>query len=742
LVARFIVEGIEYQHIDFEESLFINKEFNYLLKNFEKYEALIEALVIQIDRKKSPDWGFVIEELKCPETFSSFLDSAFKRAGIAPKYIEMKFEKLKSIDAHGFNTFLGLGLESDYHLSFRNKQHVVLLSEPLCVRDSWWNQLVHSEYTGSFGEDNITVSSYSSEIRKLLGKIHKGSINDSNVRLENGLFLGWLLASTNREVRDKSTRALIEIYLNEISEFKILILKFEECDDLYVLERLWCVAYGVVIRSCFELSDDLIQFCEFAYEAVFNKSKVIQHVLLLDYARGIIEYAKSLGFDSTLFTKPIKPPFDSEFSFDKISDDISEYFGHNEIFNSMQVEYGRNGDNFTYGDFGRYVFQLNVEKFIVGEEIHTCDLRNFALKLILDLGYDKEKHIEFTRNVPYEGRSTPKVERIGKKYQWISMHQLLAELSNKHELVHKWSNSHPQKYEGPWQLFVRDIDPTLPNSQYSSDSGFKNSIVTWWQVHSVNSKIKSESEKIKWIMTTEDLPDWKDILSPTACAEGIEWFNLRSSYNWSEPRNEQEYRELWYRIHGIFVEKKNLKSIEKEFRNEDFRDYHDFILNFDHSYFIGEYCWHPMFKEISLDFDIKKRNNATYRNSCVEFYQEGESLDCSMTEKIQNYLPSPFLMDKLELRLASDEFAYCTSKEKIFFDPSMNEKGPSASLIKKENLLQVLENLDMTIAWVITGEKNFYRKEIEKKWNGRQVVGGFFYWVDNEVQGDSWSIEE
>ena len=82
---------------------------------------------------------------------------------------------------------------------------------------------------------------------------------------------------------------------------------------------------------------------------------------------------------------------------------------------------------------------------------------------MLDLGWTVERFGQFDFNInrySNYGREAKKPERMGKKYQWIAYHEFLARISDNFEFkVDPWSDK-PGKFEGPWQLFVRDIDPS------------------------------------------------------------------------------------------------------------------------------------------------------------------------------------------------------------------------------------------------------------------------------------------
>jgi hypothetical protein len=65
-------------------------------------------------------------------------------------------------------------------------------------------------------------------------------------------------------------------------------------------------------------------------------------------------------------------------------------------------------------------------------------------------------------------RERHKAERIGKKYQWIALHELVERLANHyHPGGHFLGGS--TIYTGAWQALLRDLDPTLPPANHPLD---------------------------------------------------------------------------------------------------------------------------------------------------------------------------------------------------------------------------------------------------------------------------------
>ena len=58
-------------------------------------------------------------------------------------------------------------------------------------------------------------------------------------------------------------------------------------------------------------------------------------------------------------------------------------------------------------------------------------------------------------------RNRPKIERIGKKYQWLALGELLSKIADNYWLEGEYGML-PKAYASPLDIgFVRDIDPTI-----------------------------------------------------------------------------------------------------------------------------------------------------------------------------------------------------------------------------------------------------------------------------------------
>jgi len=170
----------------------------------------------------------------------------------------------------------------------------------LADRDSWWTVFLHQQFRKGFGSIHRTINwAWSPR--------DKSHIDDESIRLCATVLI-WFLTSSDRFLRDRSTKALVCLLTPRLGVLRKLLSQFAEVDDPYVLERLYAVAYGCAMRTS---DGQVLDLAADVYERVFMTGWPTPHILLRDYARGVIERALELG-ELKIDIRKVRPPYKSQ----------------------------------------------------------------------------------------------------------------------------------------------------------------------------------------------------------------------------------------------------------------------------------------------------------------------------------------------------------------------------------------------------------------------------------------------
>lgn len=167
-----------------------------------------------------------------------------------------------------------------------------------------------------------------------------------------------------------------------------------------------------------------------------------------------------------------------------------------------------------------------------GEYFDLRIAQRLILTRVVELGWNPELHLSFDKEIGTgRGRGTTPHERIGKKYQWIAYYEYMALLSDNFIKQERWGEKKENPYQGPWDPYVRDIDPTMLISETGRYDD-EQSQDFWW----VNNKIFNwECTNESWVNDSSVLPNMEEIIQ-IKDDKGEEWLVLEGYPSWSEPK--------------------------------------------------------------------------------------------------------------------------------------------------------------------------------------------------------------
>lgn len=748
-----------------------------------------------------------------------------------------------------------IAIATEPHNAFNaNYLHDILRKRPMPDRDKEWSTYI------AFEEDE------DDPIETLISWTgHNGfeAIDDARAEL-TAIILTWCFTTSNRFIRDRATKSLATLLSTRLKIAAQTIDRFRDIDDLYVIDRLMASAYGAALQGMDV--GGLAALAQSAFTCVFDRDEAIVHVLIRDYARGIIELAQMRGvLPLTIDIGRARPPYRSEWPIEDVPESTIEsykqdYPGGHRIRDDIV------GSAVNDGDFARYISDYPIRSFstlpiawigrtersiyddwvaaltaedpksfkLLNDVIAACDLwraeqdprspmeiaikfvkpgdpvdedrrnshekavdeaeeklraslgvtgwtqycdqarhhvrdglqwarrhyqwppsfdshvgRRWICKRAHDFGWTQERFADFERNSSRGGdRHNHRIERIGKKYQWMAFHELLARLADN---VAYRESSYPARltaFNGPWEVNRRDIDPSLLAARPQDEK--RQSDRTWWMPVQVSLKEMSPYGRLAWLESPDDIVNGEHLITVTEPKTKRTWLVIDEFENWNQwgLRNGERTldRQVWFHLRCVLVRSPDREKLVSALSDKIFRGQHDMPeLDKPSEGYIGEYPWHPIFKQMDPWLSASKFKETSFKiqPTVTDYLAERGGHDYSIEETFRFNLPAPGLLNGMKLHLSNGRsLDYADdNRNTIFFDPSTREPGPGAGLIDRDAFLAYLSSANLEAVWIISGEKDITGGDKHHPGFGGSRSFTSIYWL-NEGRFERRDFEE
>lgn len=587
----------------------------------------------------------------------------------------------------------------------------ILCKQPLEAYEYIWTQAL------AFDSNIVDMIDW---VWKNSSKIERKSL------LNLSILMSWMTAATKPLVRDHATKALVNLLIQMPENSIELINNFSQCPDDYVLERIFAAIYGAFNQTkkceCWEDISNLV------YQFVFCGTETYPNIIIRKYALLIIEKQCQLTMVSVDIKYPLSlnmhsywPDFiPTNEEIDNLVESVEseygaqsrEYYVGKRLVHSMTTEYGRGTGG--YGDFGRYTFGYCVGMW--KNQYTDQELSNIITYDILKNKYSYQLFVDFDGRYVSEPYVQGKVERIGKKYQWIGMHRLLARLldnvvptikeniysDTEKELVviegygiddsfsferRKTIGVKETKIEHPeYEVYerIKDIDPTY----YWYDTQFLD-----------NHELMPKFDIIEDI----DIDSFNSTLGKCRIIKlnGIEYINIYTTLTQTLNAKEKykDQNTLYWSLSGCLVSTDDYASFVENRRsiNNNGIPYEPHIDSYLYGFY-DSFIYKNIVKQIEKD---QNDIHQCYINLIEEYFWEASDKDQSLNDvsSITLPLPSKYLMDYYHLEM-DDIKQWMNQEDKlVIFIDEFNE-GKSV-YINYELFKQLLEDKDFMF---VTGE--------------------------------------
>ena len=360
------------------------------------------------------------------------------------------------------------------------------------------------------------------------------------------------------------------------------------------------------------------------------------------------------------------------------------------------------------------------------EEFPGLDLsviQRYIVWRVFDLGWTVELFGDFDSiTIGYEGREANKAERVGKKYQWIAYHEILAHLADNYQYSPDFYGS-GQVFQGAWQGSYRDIDPSSMLASKPGGTGWHGQCLSWW-AQTAYEDWQEDASHQTWLDTESDFPQVEGLLYAVRPDDSTGWLILEGSFLWEQPHSadvepyDNPKRQIRTVCQAYIIRAGDADKFVEWARDVDFwgrwMPEPPNVLTSD--MFLGEFSWSTAFNcfNDSLDSDYRNDGWSNARGKCpvqvlitsIHYLAEPSTFDCSVDDGYSLYLPYATIIEELGLKWTGAGADFMDEQGRVVaFDPTAHEDGANALLIREDVLKQFLGENYLALCWTVVGEK-------------------------------------
>lgn len=531
------------------------------------------------------------------------------------------------------------------------------------------------------------------------------------------LVLGWCTSSTDRKVRDSATKALVALGERRLSAFASALPELMNSNDSYVQERVAAAACGIALR-CNSQAPLLA-----APLATWVDSGWPCHLLTRDYIRRVFETAKAHGWEGP----DGKPPYGAVWPIHTTARTEIEQLAGPPDYKYRSIWRSLTG----MGDFGRYIIEPALRDFVTEDgPALQANVEQAIFDRVRDLGWTPELFEKIDKHRRYD-RSSPQVERFGKKYQRIGFYEVLGALADNLLLDNRWTSDDPHQYANAEELMWRDIDVTvlarMPKHDSNADSA------PWFSPKKAEFPHGVVTE---YPTDLAGVPDPLDLLAVTD-PNGAQWLTLISHPDWKQTHTPEiaalrpYIRETWMHIESYLVP---AEALDRWTAWADGKNWYGKWMPAPPSLtnvLLGAHPISPDWDSASGEIDDWSSSIGGEQPSallhCGAWYGgTGNDRDASTPEETQGFVPSRKLFEILDLNPGID-FVWFDEQGNAVFDPAISLAGPNALLMRRD-LVGKIRAAGYELFWtVLVGNELFSSDFVSPRDDHRWITASASY---------------
>lgn len=366
---------------------------------------------------------------------------------------------------------------------------------------------------------------------------------------------------------------------------------------------------------------------------------------------------------------------------------------------------------------------LNEEQSQVFEALQSLEKSNAELtkfdpkqaklwitKRAYELGWNKDLFPQ-DHSSSTMGRVRSRVERIGKKYQWIALSEFLARLADNYWVIRDYPMQavHYDHPANDW--FVRNVEPSCIQPSRTPH------VLEDWELPVALDMPRAKGESLMdWPFEVEELAGADSLLAKDG--SGHEWLVLYSFESLSEKHSTEENRlhnikqSSFLRMSAVVVDREDTARALRILNDQRLADPsgHE-TLDWTDGAFLAEYPWRNTWGGSQPDFDSYDRflNDVKYLRPVVSRVWEGH-LDASFEDGHTQHVFHPWISRKAELSISFEkdgEIFQRNTKQTVFICVEDGSRR-SLVLVKRDFWDSFLKENGLACVWIFGGERDAF----------------------------------
>lgn len=690
---------------DESKELLIHK-IKYYLDNIQIYKGALEVLTILFKEKYDKE---ILEELDIknsklyevtltalPWRKNKNIDNDIK------EIIEycLKYQRNKVLIDSAFFSILELGLNKECMLNsiyfdflFRNMK--------LPYRDIFLGSIMLKSYK------NHDV------VKKIIDKsiyLKDKKIDIKSIKLWE-LILGWFTSLNDIYIRDLSSKGLTNLMKLYPDTIFYIIEKFGSIDDDYIKERIWSAVYASLI-----LNRDICRtrkVVDYIYNNFISTNRFPTNVLIRDVLRNIAEYANYIKvFEYKI--EEFRPPYNS----------VNTLVNSRKDIKNLKEMYERLYWNCTDSDFGIYTISGRIEDYGFTKK----QIGEFVFLGVHDIGYT-EFVKRFDDYIDYKYGSLrsrdESVERISKKYQNISLYNVLGQIYDNYTYKPRWTDD-IKVVPNEQGIEFRSIDLTcIPYNKLENDFIGNEFIYNF---------IEKQDLSYKQWFTVQDLKgNMKGLLKYQY--DNGEYILLEGYFDSAYKENtDEDYpkREVWFQIRSYLISNDKLEEFNQWVKDKNFAGrWMPEGASSLYEGWIGEYPWSASYRNVlEVEYDYTEKVPFELFPTANQFNNEKDSPFCNTKIAGRYLFPMSKFFHNTNL-VWNGQNVYSHKMEKVFIVSS----GKDMSLYINKNFLEdFLCKNNFSLIWTGLGEKQVITGGFGRDFVGLAEISESYFYKDKEIK--------